>query len=91
MTLEPSTIDGNIRRSLKRPSGASVCTWNVRYDQEPLASALVCARTWFHACPDGGPGVNGDYERVFAGYSATIRKQIRTSTSPRRAQSGTAR
>src|SRR5215813_8828846 len=51
--------------------------WNVRFDQEPLAAGLTSLGLPFQRQPNYVLPLGQDYERVFAGYSATTRNHVR--------------
>jgi len=75
--LERSTLDG-ILHSLTgfRTRGF---IWNVRFDHEPLAAGLASLGLGFQRTSTQVVDLSKDYERVFAGFSATIRNQIRSA------------
>jgi hypothetical protein len=52
-------------------------TWNVRFDQAPLADALHRLGLESQRKPCLIVPLHRDYERVFSGYSATIRNEVR--------------
>lgn len=52
-------------------------TWNVRFDQEPLAKGLISLGLQFLPTPTHILDLNNDYQNIFAGYSSSIRNQVR--------------
>lgn len=73
--LEKRTLERIVRR-LRRPNIRNF-VWNVRFDHDPLAIGLgrlglQSRRTSTHVL-----NLSLDYEKVFAGYNATIRNQVR--------------
>lgn len=73
--LELSTVEGVVQ-SLMGPRTRGF-VWNVRFDHEPLAVALVSLGLTCERVPTRVLHLKQDYEHVFAGYSATIRNHVR--------------
>jgi hypothetical protein len=72
--LERSTLEQILAQLV------GLCTrvrWNVRFDQEPLAAGLTSLGLPFQRQPNYVLPLGQDYERVFAGYSATTRNHVR--------------
>jgi hypothetical protein len=51
--------------------------WNVRFDHEPLATALASLGLSLERVPTRVVHLDKDYDDVFAGYSATTRNHVR--------------
>jgi hypothetical protein len=73
--LSQSTLEGILRRLMVIRTNSFA--WNVRFDHEPLAAGLIALGLKFSRTPTRILGLTSDYERVFAGYSATIRNHVR--------------
>lgn len=77
--LERSTVDGILHSLMGLRTRGFV--WNVRFDHEPLAAALVSLGLRFERVPTRVVHLGQGYDQVFARYSATIRNHVRRTRS----------
>lgn len=75
--LEPSTLKG-IHDRLTEFWTRSF-TWNVRFDQQPLADGLISLGYNFQHTSTHVLYLGKDYEHIFTGYSSTTRNHVRKS------------
>jgi hypothetical protein len=73
--LSQSTLEGILKHLMVIRTNSFA--WNVRFDHEPLAAGLIALGLKFSRNPTRVLGLTSDYERVFAGYSSTIRNHVR--------------
>lgn len=73
--LESSTLKHMLRELMSLRTRSFV--WNVRFDHEPLAVGLVSLGLTFERESTRVIYLHEGYERVFGGYNATMRKQVR--------------
>jgi hypothetical protein len=73
--LERSTLEGIL--AILMGYRTRKFAWTVRFDHEPLASGLISFGLKFEPYPTRVLRLDGDHERIFAGYSATARNHVR--------------
>ena len=73
--LRQSTLEGILGRLTGIKTISFV--WNVRFDHEQLANCLISSGLRFSRVPTRVLGLTPGYERIFAGYNATIRNHVR--------------